>query len=185
MATSPVFVTSIDELKSKMRLSGLPSSGDGDAQFDEAVLLVRTGLYRELGATVIDSVLAIPFTENPVDDQGVRRATASSIEVKWVRAELMRLLPMMFIDGNANQRQVYHDEAAFREASQRQLDDERRRLMNDVEIGLELLRQSSDPGSDQQQIIADSVEPDSAPRPGDTVVPWHLRGGSAWTGGNV
>lgn len=184
MATSPVFVESAAVLKSKIRLSGIPANGDAEAIFDEALLLVRTGLYHELGSAVVASVLATAFTANPVSDAQVRRATANSIEVKWVRAELMRLLPMMFIDGNANQKQVYHDEAAFRDASQRQIDEERRRLMNDVETGLAVLRGSSSNPGDQKQILVDTLAPETRPNPGDTIQPAHLRG-SVWKGGNV
>lgn len=183
MASTPLFVTDVATLKSKLRLSGVPAASDADDIIDEAVLTVRAGFYRELGKTTVDQVLALPFVANPTTDNEVKRATANLIEVKWVRAELMRALPLMFMDGNADQTQIYHDEAAFREASQRQLDDERGRLMNDVENGLELLRGSSDPGHTQKNLFVTDISPDTTPqRPGDTIRPY---GSTLWRGGNV
>jgi hypothetical protein len=178
MATAPLFVADVATLKSKLRLSGVPSASDADDIINEAILIARTGFYRELGSATVGQIVATAFVEDPESEAEIRRATANLLEVKWVRMELMRLLPMLFVDGSANQQQVYHDEAAFREATQMQLDDERRRLANDIELGLELLRGSSDPGSDQKQLLVDSVTPTKAPqRPGDSILPyWRNRG---------
>lgn len=172
MAVSPVFVASTAVLKSKLRLSGVAATSDADDIIDDVILTVRTRLYKELGASRINSLKAITYVENPETANQLLRAEANIVETKACKAELMRALPMMFMDGNASQGQIYHDEAAFREASQMQLNEERTRLLTDVELGLESLRGSSDPGSDQKHLIVATISPDCRPQPGDTIRRW-------------
>lgn len=183
MPTSPLFVADVATLKSKIRLSGVPSTSDADDIINEAVLTVRAGFYRELGSTQIAAIQGITFVEDPASDDEVKRAVANVTEVKWVKAELMRAMPLMFMDGNAQQDQIFQDEALFRDASQRQLDQERIRLENEVEQAMELLRGDASIGSEgsiridsptESQAVVDTTRY-PAPRPGDTHLPLHLK----------
>lgn len=182
MATVPLFVADLDTLKAKLRLSGVAAPSGAEEIINEAILTVRAGFYRDLGKSRIDTLLAISFTETPETNDEILRATASLTEVKWVRSELIRTLPMLFMDGNAQQAQIYHDEAAFRDASQRQLDAERERLLADVRDNLDVLSGDESIGSEVRRIRIGTVEPDYAPpRPGDTIQPYYTR---TWRGGN-
>lgn len=177
MATTPLFAADVATLKSKLRLSGVPSVSDADDIINEAVLTVRAGFYRELGKTTVDAIVALPFVEDPTTDDEIKRAVANTTEVKWVRAELIRSLPMMFIDGSADQTQVYHDEALFRDASTAQLNEERVRLETDIEVNLALLRGEQSIGTEGAGLRAETVSPEcERPHPGDTYLPRYTKG---------
>lgn len=177
MATSPLFVANVATLKAKLRLSGVPTDGSADVLIDEALLVVRAGFYRDLGRSRVQSIQALSFTENPETDNEVLRAAANSAEIKWVRAELMRTMPMQFVDGNADAQQLYHDFGAFREATQRQLDEERVRLMDDVREALSLLRGAETVGNETQGLRVYTSEPTCRrPQPGDSARPNGLGG---------
>lgn len=176
MATASLFVATVDILKSKIRLSGVESTSDASSIIDEAVLTVRAGFYRELGSPRVAQIQALPFTENPVTDDQVMRAVANSTEVKWVKAELLRTMPMSFMDGNADQNQVFQDEALFRDASQHQIDLERISLESDIQQNLDLLRGIESIASEASlrvETLAPAIAP---PLPGDTIIPPHILG---------
>ncbi len=175
MATAPLFIADLTTLKSKLRLSGIAAASDADDIVNEAILLVRAGFYRELGAAQVTATLALSFTETPTTNDQILRAVANSTEVKWVRVELMRMLPMAFMDGNADQAQIFQDEALFRDASARQLDQERIRLETEIQQNLDLLRGSEELAT-ESTIRIDTVAPDCpSPLPGDTRLPVHVK----------
>ncbi len=175
MATAPLFIADLATLKSKLRLSGVAATSDADDIVNEAILLVRSGFYRELGAPVVTTLLALSFSETPTTNDQIKRAVANSTEVKWVRAELIRMLPMSFMDGNADQAQVFQDEALFRDSSARQLDQERIRLETDIQQNLDLLRGAEDIAT-ESTIRIHTVAPDCPrPLPGDTRLPVHVK----------
>ncbi len=178
MATSPLFIVDVATLKAKLRLSGVPSASDADDIINEAILTVRAGFYRELGSPRVASIQALPFTEDPVTNDQVLRAVANTTEVKWVRAELFRTLPLSFMDGNADQNQVFQDEALFREASQHQLDLERVRLETEIQQNLDLLRGAEDIASEATMRVATICPAVTPPLPGDTVIPGFRLGGN-------
>lgn len=168
MATTPLFSASVDVIRSKLRLSGVPTTGDAESIIDDAVLEVRSGFVRELGAARVTALQAIAFTENPSTSDEVLRATANQTEVKWVKLVLMRSLPMRFLDGNADETQAYFDEALFRHMSAEQIDAERVRLNNEIQTNLCLLQGTTDcAASGGVQVL--TLEPDTQPLPGATI----------------
>lgn len=169
MVTTPTFVVNTDTLRSQLRLSGQPTGGDGEAQFGAALLEVRSGFIRELGATRVIVLQALAFSENPITADQALRAVANLTEVKWMKAVLIRVLPMLFMDASADQTQIYHDEAAFREASALQLDAERIRLENEVAINLQLLAGTETIGSESSVRLDTPVSDDPIPLPGGTI----------------
>ncbi len=178
MATSPLFITDLATLKSKLRLSGVAAASDADGIINEAILTVRAGFYRELGGPLVTSLVALPFTELPVTNDQILRAVANTTEVKWVRAELFRTMPLSFMDGNADQNQVFQDEAMFRDTSQHQLDQERVRLESDIQQNLDLLRGSEDIATEATMRVATISASVTPALPGDTIVPSARLGGS-------
>jgi len=172
MATAPLFVATVEELKSKLRLASIPAGQGADILFDETLLAVRTHFYRALGPARVAELAALPFNENPATEDEILRAVANTTEVKWMRMELMRVLPTLFKDSSADQHQVYHDEALFRETPGDQLSIERERLWSDIQENLELLRGDEELDEEVQGISASTPESDStAPRPGQSVWP--------------
>ncbi len=177
MATSPLFLTDLATLKAKLRLSGVAATSDADDIINEAILTVRSGFYRELGGPRVTSLLALPFTESPATNDEILRAVANTTELKWIRVELFRTMPLSFMDGNADQNQVFQDEALFRDTSQHQLDQERVRLESDIQQNLDLLRGIEDIASEATIRVATICPAVTPALPGDTVKPRRLLGG--------
>lgn len=178
MATTPLFIVDVATLKAKIRLSGVAAASDADDIINEAVLTVRAGFYRELGSPRVAVIQALAFTENPVTNDQVLRAVANITEVKWVKAELLRTLPLSFMDGNADQNQVFQDEALFRDASQHQIDLERVSLESEIQLNLDLLRGDQSIASEATMRLATISPSVTPPLPGDSIIPGCQLGGS-------
>lgn len=183
MATAPLFVADLATLKPKLRLSGVPTTSDADDIINESILIARQKFYRELGIARVAELVALPFNENPTTEDQILRAVANSTEVLMVRCELMRIMPMMFMDGNADQNQIMQDESLFRETTSAQL--EQMRLQCDLEIqqNMDLLAGDEEissegtiridtPGVSQPVIDINTA---ARPYPGDSVLPAHLK----------
>jgi hypothetical protein len=162
-----LFVT--DELlKERLRLSRLPESSGAVGLLQEAVMTVRLGFFQELGGSRVSQLQAIPFTETPATANELLRAQAHAVEVKWVRYELSRTLPMLFADGNNDNGQIFHDEAAFRRAADSQLESMRAFLWEEIVVGLGHLS-SSGTVNDQNRHRFGAITPNcSPPAPGDS-----------------
>lgn len=178
MATTPLFIADAATLKAKLRLSGVAASSDADDIINEAILTVRAGFYRELGGPLVATLVALSFTEMPTTNDEILRAVANTTEVKWVRAELFRTMPLSFLDSNADQNQVFQDEAMFRDSSQNQLDQERARLESDIQQNLDLLRGSEDIATEATLRVATMCAVIKPALPGDTIIPSARLGGS-------
>ena len=179
MATAPLFVASLDLLKPKLRLSGVPTTSDADDIINEAILIARQKFYRELGGPRITVLKAIVFTETPTTDNQILRAVANSTEVLMVRCELMKMLPSMFMDGNANQNQIFQDEGLFRDTTSNQLEQLRMQceieiqqnfdlLAGDEEIASENSLRIDSPGVSQPVVDTTTA---ARPYPGDSILP--------------
>lgn len=182
MATAPLFVADLATLKSKIRLSGVASANDAEDIINEAILTVRSGFYRELGAARTAVLVALPFSESPTTENEILRAVANITEVKWVRLELMRTLPTMFKDGTAEQNQIFQDEALFRDTTQQQLDADRLLCEQQISENLDLLRGDESLGTESTirvatpKVSSGIVDPSTVrPRPGDSILPEHVR----------
>lgn len=115
MATSPTFVADVASLQSALRLSGLPAGEDGMAILNSAVLRVRTGFIRRLGAGRVAEIQAIMFEEDPEDDEQTLRASANECEIKWVRLHLLQTMPSLFMDNSGQTEEIWNTEGAFRQ----------------------------------------------------------------------
>jgi hypothetical protein len=133
MACVPLFVATEAALKARLRLSGV--SGDGQAVLDDVVREVRVGFYDRLGLDRIDAILVTGTTSSPTTAAELERVKAENIEAKWVKAQMLREMPVLFMDAAAPQ-QNWNDEGLTRQASRDQTTKEYERLMLDVEDGL-------------------------------------------------
>lgn len=159
----PLFVRTKDDLLKALRLSQVPDTNDAKFQIDEAIRNARVNFYTALGADLVAATKAKPFSTQPSTADEISRALASSVEVKMVRAELLRVMPVMFMDG-ANTVQAWNQEPAFREGSYLQTKSELTRLENEIREGLTMLL-SGEIGESQ---IA-TLYPDSFFNPGDSL----------------
>lgn len=165
MPAAPLFVADLDTLKARLRLSGLPSGGDGEALYDEALMRVRTGFYRRLGATRVDTILAIDYEADPETSDEVLRAVANSAEVKWTYLVLIDLMPTLFMDASGQSQEVWNTEGLFRQG--RPSASRIQALKDDLETDLAFL--SGDP-DEVSTMRSDTIDPDpEAPDPGDSL----------------
>ena len=156
MATAPLFIADLATLTSKLRLSGVPAAADASDIINEAILVTRQKFYRELGVSRIAILGALAFTETPATENQILRAVANSTEVLMIRCELMRTMPMMFMDGNADQNQIMQDEALFRDTTSSQLEQARLACELEIQQNMDLLAGTEEIAS-ETTIRVDSV----------------------------
>jgi len=185
VATAPLFVADLATLKPKLRLSGVPSTSDADDLINEAILVTRQKFYRELGVARVAVLLALPFVETPSTNDQILRAVANSTEVLMVRCELMRMMPMMFMDGNADQNQIMQDEALFRDSTSSQLEQMRLQCELEIQQNMDLLAGDEEIASEStiridspgvSQPVIDTTRA-SRPYPGDSILPGTIKSG--------
>jgi hypothetical protein len=164
-AVQPLFVPSKAELRKALRLSQVADENDAVHQIDEAIRASRVKIFQALGQTRVDEILVTPYVQRPATQTDYMRMLASTVETKMVRAELIRVMPMMFMDG-ANTVQAWQQEAAFREGSFLQTRDELRRLEADIAEGLTMLLTGSVVSGDPQ---ISTLFPDTYRGPGDSL----------------
>jgi hypothetical protein len=161
----PLFVPTKLQLKKALRLSAVSTKSDSLAQIDAAIQTARTRIYQTLSASVISQILEIPYTVNPSTDEEYLRMVSSDVEVKMVRLELLRVMPVLFKD-NATTVQTWQEDGAFRDGSYLQVRDEIRRLEQDIQTSLEFLQTS---GAAVLNTQAEAVAPDERNYPGDSI----------------
>lgn len=166
----PTFLRNLTELRAALRLSGMPTDGDGQALLSQAVLSVRAGFYRRLQQPRIDEIKSWAVTTQPSSDQEYLRQLANITEVLWVRKELMRTMPTLFQD-SAPVQQTWNDEAIFRSRRRHELQEELNRLDADIENNLEMLGGGETAGNETSVLQGSTIEDDD---------PDDLPGGSVW-----
>lgn len=170
MAIAPLFIASMDVLKSRLRLSGA-AEADALAMVDAATEMVRGRIYEELGVGRTNEISALPYSENATDDNGLLRMRANNVELAMIRLELLRSMPIIFQDGAANVRERWNEEGVGRGQSEKKLEDEIKRLMNDIANGLDSL-QADDSTDSAGGVRATVIGPDEEqPQPGASIRP--------------
>lgn len=159
MSVSPLFVTDIDTLKGRLRLSGSVSS-DSVAIIEDAVQKVRIGFYRALGASRITTLLALGEDDNPVTDDGILRATASVTEVMWVRRLLLRTMPVLLLGSQSSDQTAWNQDGLVREAGHGSVEAEINRLKKEIDENLQILAGEED---DTGDVLASTIGPDETP----------------------
>ena len=167
-AVEPLFNPSRLHLTAALRLKNVPAEQNAQDLIDEGIQLAKSGFYRRLGAERIAAIRALPFTKNPTTANEHLRLLAATTEVKWVRMELLRIMPTSFMDGNVVDQQWQH-EAAFRAASLQRNQQEAQQIRKDIDDAVAILAGLRDISSSSHgQVMAPA--PDETPsRPGDTV----------------
>lgn len=169
MAVAPLFVADMTTLRARLRLSGVPDSSDAMNVIDSAVQTVRTGFYTELGTERVAEIAAFASTDTPTAENEVLRTVAEGAEVKWVRYELMHLLPVLFIDGSGQREQAWNDEGAFRAANGAGIERMRQALRAEIDKALDLLSGDTEIGERTSVRSATIDPPCTRPWPGHSV----------------
>lgn len=166
-AVQPMFMPSMLELRQALRLSKIGQDNDTLHQIDAAVQAVKTGFFQHLGAAKIGQIQAIAYTKAPKTDADMLRVLAASTETKWVRSQLMRTMPLLFMDGSSTV-QSWQEDAAFRNGSFLQTRDELRRLDDEIKQNLSMLQSAVIEGAGSVSIQL--VTPDNSISPGQSVL---------------
>lgn len=93
------------ELKGYLRLSGMPTTGDGERMFQKAVLRASIAFRKALGE---GAVALIAGSSALIQDQ------ARLIEYDLVLCELVKTMPYASLDGSAGMDSWFDKEAPFR-----------------------------------------------------------------------
>lgn len=134
----PLFSPDRAYLIAGIRLRDVPTEANAQEVIDEAILSVKASFYRRLGQDRIDAIKSVSFTRNPNSEAEYLRLLAQTTETKAVRMELMRTMPMSFMDGNVTD-QIWQKEAAFRAATGAALASEQKQLRLEIDQALEVL----------------------------------------------
>ncbi len=160
MAIDPVFVPTRVILETRLRVQKAQQPG-AVGQIDNAIKKVRVGFYRSLPAALVTTLLAAASTDNPTTISQIDRALAESIEVEWVRKELLLTMPVLLADGAGGVDQEYNEDGLVRDASISDLDDILALLCASIQSGLEEL--AGDDLLNPAQVRATSIGPATAP----------------------
>ena len=165
-AVSPLFVPSMSELRRSLRLSAIDSSSDALAMIDSAVETASVTFFRHIGGSKIETLRSAPYTRNPLSALEYLRVLAVSTEIKIVRAQLLRSMPTLFMDGAVVER-AWQQEAAFREGSTLMHRDELKRLDEEIRQALATLQSAQ--FSSGGDLATSVISPESSIVPGQTI----------------
>jgi len=94
-----------EDIKAKLRLSGMPTTGDGEEMFLRALLRASVTIRRALGINVVTLVGASSVL---IQDH------AKLVEYDLVLCELAKTMPYASLDGSAGMDNWFDKEAPFR-----------------------------------------------------------------------
>jgi len=118
--TLPLFVTTtggvadLDELKARMRLSGIVVDSNAEQIIHSVLSGVRAKFYARLGITQVAAVVATNPVVSPTTSAQIIRMIAYECEVLMTIVDLMCRLPMVFMDNSSGIDEIYNNEGAFR-----------------------------------------------------------------------
>lgn len=142
MAVAPLFLSTMDDLKARLRLSGVESTDDAQPLIDGATRRVRTQFYARLGNSQVAKLVAIPSVENPTTNEGILRALAEEVEEKWVWVFLAQRMPLKFFDNSGDDLEQYNQEGIFRSIDPDRVRETIEECMKWIEEMLPLLEQT-------------------------------------------
>ena len=170
---SPLFIANVDELKANLRLSGAStlSGSDFDTLLDQAIRKVRLHFRRRLGQARIEAIQAYTQDSSPVspdENSEYFREMAELAEISMVKLELTYLLPMIYMDAGASNRETYNDEAAFRKVGMDELKSLRAALKLEINQHLDGLSKMVLEGPHENKFT--SLGPDKPTRSGESIL---------------
>lgn len=170
MPAVPLFVPSLDDLKAGLRLSDAHQTDTG-MMIDHAVLSARAQFYDNLSETRIDLLVAIPYSLQASTRNGIDKIKAVLCEIAIVRLLLIRKLPLLFMDGAANARELWNEEQLTRETGS-DVEAEAKRLEAEISDYLDDLNTAV---IDSSGLRVSSIGPAVTPlRPGESIQFWRM-----------
>jgi hypothetical protein len=165
-AVEPMFVPTKLELRKALRMSKISDDSDALSMIDAAIQSASVLFYRTLGPARIASLQAIAYPKAPTSDTEFLRVLAAATEIKVVRAELLRTIPTMFMDGSIAEKS-WQEEAGFRYNSNLALRDELKRLEVEIQGALaQLVAMQLTAGG---AVSVTVVSPDTTSTPGESI----------------
>jgi hypothetical protein len=165
-AVEPMFVPTKLELRKALRMSKISDDSDALSMIDAAIQSASVLFYRTLGPVRIASLQAIAYPKAPTSDTEFLRVLAAATEIKVVRAELLRTIPTMFMDGSIAEKS-WQEEAGFRYNSNLALRDELKRLEAEIQGALaQLIAMQLTAGG---AVSVTVVAPDTTSSPGESI----------------
>lgn len=167
----PLFVPSLEELQSNLRLTNVSAETDVDVAslISRAIRTVRVKFRQRLSQSRIEQIQG--YTQaapvNPDEDTEYVRELAELTEVNWVWVELSYMLPMLFSDSSADANEVLQEEAPFRKASMGEITTQRRRYLVEIENAIQVL--AGQDLDDATTIRATTLGPSRSKRSGDSI----------------
>ena len=149
MAVSPLFYDTREALLATLRLDNLCSDADSQAMIDRALLKVQAGLFEALGSDKIAELSATGYVEQATTQAESDRARVQIVESEGAHAELLCLLPSLFVAKGSSGIDIYQDENPFRlDPGGFNADRTRKKLMDSVwsllaELGADDIPQSN------------------------------------------
>lgn len=164
---APMFVPTKLDLRKALRMSKIGDESDALNMIDAAIQTVSVLFYRSLGADKIAALQAIAYPNAPSSDVEYLRVLAATTEIKAVRAQLLRTIPTMFMDGSVAT-QTWQEEAGFRyNAGAIAMRDELKRLDTEIQEALaQLSAMTLSPGGG---VSVSVVAPTTTLSPGESI----------------
>jgi len=164
--TDPLFAQDRASLVSQLRLTGADHT-DTVAAIDAAIQTVALRFYDLLGSGQVDLIKSYSYSADPTAGDNERtRLRAAVAEEKWVRAELIRKLPILFVANEGVAMDQWNEEELTRDG--KGSEDEISRLEAEGLEMVDILLGDSDGSS----LSAEAIGPESTPvyRPGHSVI---------------
>ena len=158
-APTPLFIQDIATVKKRLRLSGVTDTSDGVSVIEEAVRASRSGFFRYLSASRIATLQAISHVDNPTDQNGNLRQLAEVVELKWIRMELLRTMPVLLYSSAPSVPQNWNDEGLLRGMAEDRLQEEIKSLKQDIFDAMEVLGAETSLPDSPGGIVAFTISP--------------------------
>lgn len=167
----PLFVPTFPLLLSRLRLSGVPEDRDAMEQIREGMREARTTFYRRLRLLKIEEIQSFASTGTPRTDNEYFRTLAELVEVKLVKASLLRSLKTIFADGGNDLGQMWNEAGLGRQMDRYDIEKEIKRLESEIEDALQILEGSELPGAEHsiESMVVGTTDEDDVPSPRDSV----------------
>jgi len=111
----PLFHDDLETLKESLRLSGSDVKGDVAAVIEDCVRGFKVWFMQRAGFSVLSTLQAVTFTEDPTTESEAQRLAARVLEVKWVWCECLKRLQVMFADASGSAFQEFNDQGVWRQ----------------------------------------------------------------------
>lgn len=118
----PLFSNNAEEIAHLLRMDKLPAGGSGQRIFENAVTQARSSLWRLLGTSIIDEMVAITYTADPSSTDEYRRLEARQLEIDVIRYHLAGMIPMSWKGGRAEFERSWNTDGNFQFMTPEQVD---------------------------------------------------------------